>query len=838
MDKPTKAILGAVSDVLKDERGQTEQKFTELRKNLGASEAELKGLLAGITDALEEFTSKAASSDDVQKLETKLRDYVGDCLARLASDESLTLAISDFKTGLSELEQSSKGLVLESERTTAAVEERLLSAVDKFNNSATKFNSDLEIINKRLDEMPTPEPGKDGLDRVSILPRHIAENTRLEKNEIVIHNGGLFQSTKKTLGNPTVDPMAYQCLVTGVTEIRSLHKPKERTIELWARLSDGSEILAGTIDALPKYNAQGAESKSLDGDFYIDAGEFHYLELGVWKSLSIVGGKGDEGKRGRKGMPGAAAVGIDDIQAEGQALTVYLTDGTVKEFIIDVIAPAPEEISQPIKRYAGTYNFKNSYEAGDLVTYANGISLAIRSGTAPIDDKDYWVKITAPAGGPSIDSGGGGGEFNNNYVITPDGELDLALASNFGFVTGSANNTISYSNVPAASTASHLTVLVTGARANDLNLPPNTKWLENTAPAFGFETLVSIMLINAADLRGIASAVIVNFFDPSLLPSAIAINNNVALMGYEWTATGYGTKFADPAAGSFGNDVIYNGAGDIVFSTGFPFISAYEWTAIGFGPKFADPTALGGLAEGIDISPTQDAVIAALNGTPYIVGYPWSAAGFGAKFADPSTLPTGIGNGIAFSPAGTEVILSTSTAPRQAAYEWSAAGFGTKFADPSAALNNLSRGVAFTSIGPAVAFTTFTSPFIFAFPWSAAGYGVKFANPASLPGGVGIKITFSAAGDVAAMSNASASPGIVAYAWSASGFGARFTNPSQAPAGSGAGIAFSRSDTELSVGHGGAPFISTYPWSAAGFGTRYANPATPLTSGASGIAFN
>jgi len=82
-----------------------------------------------------------------------------------------------------------------------------------------------------------------------------------------------------------------------------------------------------------------------------------------------------------------------------------------------------------------------------------------------------------------------------------------------------------------------------------------------------------------------------------------------------------------------------------------PYVTAYPWSASGFGTKFADPAILPGISGGaydVAFSSAGDAVALATTGSPpFINAYPWSASGFGTKFADPATASSS-GFGIAF----------------------------------------------------------------------------------------------------------------------------------------------------------------------------------------------
>ena len=75
----------------------------------------------------------------------------------------------------------------------------------------------------------------------------------------------------------------------------------------------------------------------------------------------------------------------------------------------------------------------------------------------------------------------------------------------------------------------------------------------------------------------------------------------------------------------------------------------YPWSASGFGTRFANPaTLLPAGANGIAFSGLGDAVALAHDSSPFISAYPWSSSGYGTKFANPGTLPASTGYSVAF----------------------------------------------------------------------------------------------------------------------------------------------------------------------------------------------
>jgi hypothetical protein len=318
----------------------------------------------------------------------------------------------------------------------------------------------------------------------------------------------------------------------------------------------------------------------------------------------------------------------------------------------------------------------------------------------------------------------------------------------------------------------------------------------------------------------------------------LAIGTNV----YAFSENGFGFQYSKPTGNLPGNGVAFSLAGDaiVITHTGTPYIVAYNWSTSGYGAKFADPATLPAAdGKSVKFSPDGTQIAVAHTTSPYITAYPWSVSGFGAKYTDPATLPTGDGNGVAFSPAGNAIAVAHSTSPRITAYPWSGSGFGTKFTNPGTLPAGDGRGVAFSPAGDAIAVAHSTTPFVTAYPWSGSGFGTKFTNPGTLPTGIGRGVAFSPAGDAIAVSH-DTTPFITAYPWSGLGFGTKFADPATLPTGNGRGnVAFSPNGTQIVVAHDTTPFVTAYPWSGSGFGTKLANPAT-LPTGQSnyGVAFN
>lgn len=143
--------------------------------------------------------------------------------------------------------------------------------------------------------------------------------------------------------------------------------------------------------------------------------------------------------------------------------------------------------------------------------------------------------------------------------------------------------------------------------------------------------------------------------------SALAIGHSTTpfISVYPWSA-GFGTRYNSPAVvpPNSGVGVSFSKAGDAVVvaaTTTSPFVAAYQWSSSGFGTKYGDPgTAIGGspaagTGNKVAFAADDSAVAIGHATSPYISVYPWTyASGFGTKYSDPGTTAAGSATGISF----------------------------------------------------------------------------------------------------------------------------------------------------------------------------------------------
>jgi hypothetical protein len=304
---------------------------------------------------------------------------------------------------------------------------------------------------------------------------------------------------------------------------------------------------------------------------------------------------------------------------------------------------------------------------------------------------------------------------------------------------------------------------------------------------------------------------------------------------YNWSASGFGSKIADPASGPVASQqMAFSPDGNyIALGTGAGIV-AYPWSSSGFGTRYSDATfsasggnAVGGV--GLTFSPASDAIAAALASTSpdtFVNVFAWSSSGFGSRYSSPSSSLLGDGRGVAFSPSGDAIAVAHGSSPFVSVYPWSSAtGFGTKYSNPSSSPGSAGNNVTFSPSGDVIAVVTFNAPYISAYQWSSAsGFGTRYSNPSTIPGAAGNGVAFSPSGNALAVAAGGQTPYILVYPWTySSGFGTKYTNPPESF--NARTVSFNASGTALVVGVANTPGVYAYPWSSSGFGTKYADPS-------------
>jgi hypothetical protein len=210
-----------------------------------------------------------------------------------------------------------------------------------------------EIIERfaaEITRLPAPEPGppgRDGIDRMLVLPRPVRPDESCAANEIATSAAGLWQSVRVTSGGPQDDPAGWKCIVPGLAGFEVTTDWVAREWVFAARASDGqvheSRTRMGAAMLPPDYLERGWSV--LAGDRLRPEGseiELMALRDGAllgnaahWCETRLKGFRGQRGlpgERGERGPPGASLVGFDVVRGDSGAkmLVPRFTDPAIR----------------------------------------------------------------------------------------------------------------------------------------------------------------------------------------------------------------------------------------------------------------------------------------------------------------------------------------------------------------------------------------------------------------------------------------------------------------------------------------------------------------------------
>lgn len=269
-----------------------------------------------------------------------------------------------------------------------------------------------ETLDRRFAELPVPrdgEPGKDGVDRVLALPRHIGPREPFERNEIAWHAGGLWQAVRAGAGDPDNDPAAWKCLVPGVASMAASEDWERREFVFAFRMSDGhlhetrARMLPGLLP--PDYRQRGLGV--ICGDIIRD-GDFERTALVDdpdpadplhWQTREIRGRRGRDGKGlpGDPGPPGPGLAGLSLARAGDRLVIVPAFDDPgveVAPIPVDLLVDEPAGARKPIVGFAGKHAAGAAYHRGDVVSGAGGLWLSLTADNrAPLVDGASWERM-------------------------------------------------------------------------------------------------------------------------------------------------------------------------------------------------------------------------------------------------------------------------------------------------------------------------------------------------------------------------------------------------------------------------------------------------------------
>jgi len=212
------------------------------------------------------------------------------------------------------------------------------------------------------------EQGNDGIDRPLIEPVVLLEKD-YPKNTLGTFNGGLWQSTKDTLGDPEQDPMAWHCLLDAMTTM-SVDQQEDHTFKVSVRMATG-QVIEDTFN-IPYPEGKGIweEGAEYKVGNIVTKGSHLWQAMqdtdqappgnGWQQILSAPRGKqgpqgksieGPQGKPGRNGLDGKDAEIDWDIQ---------------KVFVEGLIYTDERSASYPLRSFRGWFSEEESYLVGDV----------------------------------------------------------------------------------------------------------------------------------------------------------------------------------------------------------------------------------------------------------------------------------------------------------------------------------------------------------------------------------------------------------------------------------------------------------------------------------------
>ena len=290
---------------------------------------------------------------------------------------------AEYEKKLDEATERLQGAIddLDSRRQALYVEETQ-QIVEKLN--------ELEVVAAQLS---TIENGKDGeqgeqgiqgepgLDKPLLEPVHLKDGD-YPKSTLGLHKGGLWISTKDSVGDPDSDPHAWACILDSMTEM-SIDLQEDRSFKLSVRMATGKLIEDTFHIPFPEHKGIWEEGCYVKGDIVTKGHSFWQAMEDTsgeppgngWKQILSaprgkqgVAGKSIEGPQGKPGRNGRDAV---------------LPDG----FIEEVMALATENKrfedgrsgAESITSFRGYFDTTESYSSGDVVNFDGGLYLCVTS---------------------------------------------------------------------------------------------------------------------------------------------------------------------------------------------------------------------------------------------------------------------------------------------------------------------------------------------------------------------------------------------------------------------------------------------------------------------------
>ena len=321
---------------------------------------------------------------------------------------------------------------------------------------------------------------------------------------------------------------------------------------------------------------------------------------------------------------------------------------------------------------------------------------------------------------------------------------------------------------------------------------------------------------------------------PQKFLAATNITNGLSVWPWDENyPTGFGTVFGSPASalvnystGSYTPRFNSNGSALLCATQGSPYVQGYQFSSSGLGTKYSNPATLPSVSTGLSFGNDSEVFVSGSSGQ-FMWSYPFSSSsGFGARYfaASSQSARSVIAN-------STSVFFSTVTSPFIVMYPRTNPGFGTKFANPgvlpgapstAAASRGSSIGLSSTDVIVSQA----TTPFYSVYPWTAVGgFGTKYTTPSLGAPTSGLSVAFNKTGTAVAVGGSAGTPSAyfrVAPWTTGTGPGTAYSNPSSLPASNICSIVFDTAS--IAVTMQSTNYLSAWQFdTTTGFGNKYSD---------------
>ena len=440
-------LFEAVGEILKEEKASSQAEISALEDKL------LNAITSHTPDGFTTHKELQDAKSDLAKEITNLSSSIKD----ESFYEGIQLKLSAFSETLDSLKASAPSEDAIVDRVIAYADKRIPEAVKGEKGDQGEAGADAEvdveqIISEVVKHIPEPlkgeagekgiagekgtagekgeqgEDGKDGIDRPVYDLYAITAGDKLAKGSLGFYKGAVYQANRKTKGSPAEDANGWTEILTGVEKAVASYNKENRTIDITTHLTSGDTHTSNLPD-LPRFQKEIVEGeKHINGDFTVNGKMLEIYIDGEWHSEDLTGpegAQGAEGSRGSKGRAGKDGVGIKSMEMltsdNSMVAVVEMTDGTTKNFVVDVQLPEYPEVDQEIVRYAGKWVDTKSYVRGDVVTAFSALFLCLQDTSAipgSPSSESSWISMLKQASG---------GAAGNNGGVTPKDLEDYVL---------------------------------------------------------------------------------------------------------------------------------------------------------------------------------------------------------------------------------------------------------------------------------------------------------------------------------------------------------------------------------------------------------------------------